>query len=93
VKPATVLMGFVLVIFLVVVSKAEGASIPPGPTTATATTRASDAAEPPAPPPDAAPASNPLSADGRFADTAAIVASLLAIALAALAVFAVSRRR
>jgi hypothetical protein len=91
VKPATVLMGFVLVIFLVVVSKAEGSPIPPRQIPATSATRTSAAAQLP-PPPAAAPASNPLSANGRFADATAIAASLVAMVLAVLAVVALRRR-
>jgi len=88
VKPATVLIGFVLVIFLVVVSKAEGAPIPPRPTQAASATRTSA----PTPAPDVVPVSNPLSATGRFADAAAIAASVVAMVLAALAVLALRRR-
>jgi hypothetical protein len=91
VKPASILIAFVLVMFIVVVSKAEGSSTPPGQDGATSVSRTTAAAQPPAPPP--ADAANPLSVNGRFADVTAIVASLVAIALAALAVFAVPRRR
>lgn len=93
-KPTSILIAFILVIFLVVVSRNDNESPseprPPAPTTRAP--RPTPTPQRALPPPASVPVNRPAPLAGPAEDTTAIVASLLAVCLSGFAVAAFRRR-